>query len=254
MIGGYLHQGSGLGNQLFRYITVRTIAKQLETGYEMIYNPDGSGKEEGFKGKFFIEQPVVFDNEPQGFELWQEKKVVENGVDVRGYDPEINFVGENTIIEGEFQDERYWNLKDVDHWLRVEPIAVADDVCVIGFRGGEYAMFNDLFLPAEYWRKGIDIVKSHNPHMQFHVVTDDVELAKVVFPGVEVTHDIAMDWKKMRYARYAIIANSSFYILPRLLAHQDKYNALTIAPRYWARHNTKTWALPQNYYQKFFYV
>ena len=253
MIIGYFHQGSGLGNQLHRYVATRVLA--LDKGYEwaMIYMPDGSGKEEGFKGKFFIEQPKLATANDLLFlsERWEEKKNVENGIDIRGYDPEINFVKDGTLIDGEFQDERYWahREKEVDEWLRVEPLDVPDDVCVIGFRGGEFSVFPDLFLPKAYWDEGIAMMKKINPNMRFEVHTDDENLAKQFFPDYKVIHDVEFNWRYMRFAKYAIIANSSFYILPRWLN-----KGVTIAPRFWSRHNIGVWGLPQNYYSRFLYI
>ena len=258
MITGIFHQGSGLGNQLFRYITTRTLAKDKGYDWTMLYRPDGSGKQEGFKGTFFLNQPTV-TIDIQASYVWQEKKVVENGVDIRGYDPEINFVKDGTIIDGEFQDERYWShrIHDIDQWLAVEPLPVPDDTCLIGFRGGEYATVSDLFLTQEYW----DTAIKESGCTKFEVHTDDYNLAKKVFPYFPVIADMELNWRAMRYAKHAIIANSSFFILPRLLRHykpeSSRFNPtspFTIAPRYWARRTTKTWALPQNYYSLFTYV
>ena len=265
MILGIFHQGSGLGNQLHRYVATRVLA--LDKGYDwrMIYNPDGSGKEEGFKGRSFMKIDLGQDNElPSELKKWYEKKIVENGIDIRSYDPEFNFIKDNTIIDGEFQDERYWEHreKEVNEWLKVEapwgyvdvlgsisvPI-VPDDLCVIGFRGGEFATYPDLFLTKEYWDEGIKKMKDINPNMKFEVHTDDEVLAKQFFPGYKVIHDIGINWRSMRFAKYAIIANSSFFIFPRWLN-----KGLTIAPRYWGRHNIKVWALSQNYYKRFTYI
>ena len=79
--------------------------------------------------------------------------------------------------------------------------------------------------------------------------TDDETLAKQFFPDFKIISDPEINWRSMRHAKYAIIANSSFYILPRWLS-----GGITIAPRYWARHNTKVWALPQNFYKRFLYI
>src|SRR5438105_3580127 len=104
MIAGIFHAGSGLGDQLHRYITVRTLAESK--GYE--WGMDGV-----FKGKFFLHQPqtsVLMGK----WKTWLEKEVKdENGVDIRSYDPEINFIEDNTIIDGTFEDDKYWghNLK-----------------------------------------------------------------------------------------------------------------------------------------------
>lgn len=281
MIVGIFHQGSGLGNQLHRYIATRVRATDLEVDWAMMFNPDGSGKESGFKGKSFMDigqwdrglkkviqrfeinqdaymghpkDTTYLPNEPQGdLGYWEEKKVQDtiSGVDIRSYDPEFNFVEDNTIVDGEFQDERYWEHreKEVDEWLKVEPLEVPDDVCVIGFRGGEFALYPDLFLSSDYWIDGIRTMKKINPNMRFEVHTDDENLAKQVFRDYRIIHDIGINWRSMRHAKYAIIANSSFFILPRWLR-----NGVTIAPRYWGRHNTKVWSLPQNYYKRFTYI
>lgn len=251
MIGGYFNQGSGLGNQLHRYVATRVRATDLGVDHSMIYVPDGSGKPEGFKGESFMDISWGLPARKECDKIWVEKKVVVDGVDIRGYDPEFNFVPDNTIIEGEFQDERYWQKyeSDVHEWLEVEPLHVPVSVCVIGFRGGEYSAYPDLYLTKDYWDKAIEIMKVKNPKMRFEVHTDDPERAKEFFPDYECIHDIGINWRSMRFAKYAIIANSSFYILPRWLS-----KGVTISPRYWARRNTKVWALPQNYYGRFLYI
>ena len=244
MICGILHTGSGLGNMLHRIVATKVLA--LDKGYEW-----GMINTQNFKGSSFMNldlKEFAPRNVPNYF---NEKKVVENGVDIRGYDPDFNFIEDGTIIDGEFQDERYFGhrMKEVDEWLKVEPLDIPDDICVIGFRGGEFSVFPDLFLTPEYWQEGVDMMRKINPNMKFEIHTDDEALAKQFFPDFKVIHDIELNWRAMRYAKYAIIANSSFYIFPRWLN-----GGMTIAPRYWARHNTKVWALPQNYYKKFTYI
>lgn len=184
---------------------------------------------------------------------WREKKVVENGVDVRGYDPEFNFIEDNTIIDGEFQDERYFEhrLPKIREWLKVEPLDVPDNVCVINFRGGEYLTVPDLFLLPDYWNEAISIMREKNPHILFEVHTDDTKLAQDFFPQFKVFHDMELNWRAIRYAKHLILSNSSFAILPALLNEDVKE---IIAPRYWARRNTKIWATNQNYYKRFTYI
>src|SRR3990167_9156466 len=282
MIYGYFHQGSGLGNQLHRYIATRIKATDLGVDWGMIYNHDNSGKENGFKGSSFMDignwdrgirtevkhfsinpaqnptaLPLPIEPEVE-MGVWQEKVVRDeiSGVDIRSYDPEFNFIEDNTIIDGEFQDERYWEHREreVNEWLKVEPLKMPDNLCVIGFRGGEFSLFPDLFLTKDYWYEGIERMRKINSKMRFEVHTDDKLLAMSYFNGdlkedFKVIHDIGINWRSMRYAKYAIIANSSFFILPRWLN-----KGMTIAPRYWARRNTKVWCLPQNYYSRFFYI
>lgn len=263
MIRGFLHPGSGLGNQLHRYVATRVLALDKEYDFSMI------GKE-NFKGKSFMQ--LDFGREdyiPHHIEertgkiishsnipLWEEKTGY--------YNPEFNFIGDNTTVDGEFQDERYFRhrLPEIDKWLAVEQLDIPDDLCVIGFRGGEFALFPDLFLTEDYWNDGIRLMRQTNHNMRFEVHTDDPILAKQFFPAYPVIHDIGVNWRSMRYAKYALIANSSFYIFPRLLRQNDpgsrvdliKGGPVTIAPRYWAQRNTKIWSMPQNYYGSFRYL
>ena len=250
MISGTFYQGSGLGNQLHRYVATRVLA--LDKGYEwgMAYVPDGSGKPEGFKGASFM--PIDLGKPVEGItQTWNEKKVTENGIDIRGYDPEFNFVQDNTTIDGEFQDERYFGhrMKEIDEWLKVKHLRVEDNTCVIGFRGGEFTQYPDLFLTRNYWDTAIALMKERVMNCRFEVHTDDPVTAQAFFPDYPVIHDMEINWRSMRYAKNAIIANSSFYIFPRLLS-----GGYTIAPRFWARRNIQVWATGQNYYKSFYYL
>ena len=133
------------------------------------------------------------------------------------------------------------------------------DKCVINFRGGEYALFKDLFLDWSYWEQAIRMMRTKGVS-DFEVHTDDPELAKKFFPWFDVisnptiSHSLnanmGYNWRALRYAKHIILSNSSFGILPALLNE----NAYVIAPRYWARHNIKQWVLPANYYSKFKYI
>src|SRR3990167_9122184 len=246
MIVGQFHEGSGLGNQLHRYVAARVRARDLGVSFGMI-NPHL------FKGDSFMRIDKGEEVKGKLLHSFTEKKVVENGVDIRGYDPEINFVEESTLIEGEFQDERYWEhrIDEVREWLRVESLKMASNLCVIGFRGGEYTMFPDLFLTKDYWDEAIKRMSGLKDTMKFEVHTDDPITAKKFFPDFPIIHEIGLNWRSVRYANYLIIANSSFYIFPALLNQEVKK---VYAPRFWARRNTKVWALPQNYYKAFTYL
>jgi hypothetical protein len=255
MIAGIFHEGSGLGDQLFRYITVRTLAE--EKGFEW-----GMENKGNFKGADFMEPSLSsFGSGAYNYEWATAAKFTEkdvrdsNGLDIRSYDPEINFVKDNTVIDGSFEDSKYWghNLDNISKWLKVEPLKFWNNECVIGFRGGEYATVPDLFLTKSYYDKAIALMRSKGI-TKFEVHTDDVALAQTYFPDFKCVHDIGINWRSHRFAQHAIIPNSAFYILPRLLQHTENPNAITIAPRYWARHNTKTWARPACFYKSFHYI
>lgn len=242
MIAGVFHKGSGLGDQLMRYITVRTLAEAKGYSWGMYY-PNN------FKGKTFMDistnSPYVVlpDEIPTTF---LEKDVRENGIDIRSYDPEINFVQDDTLIDGCFEDEKYWghNLDNIRNWLAVEPLKMPEDMCVIGFRGGEYYTDPNLGLPREYFDEAIEKMTSKGI-TKFEVHTDDPSLAQKFFPDYVIVQDIALNWRSVRYAKHLIIANSAFYIMPALLGEAEEI----IAPRYWARRNIKTWARPACYYK-----
>lgn len=253
MIAGIFHKGSGLGDQLFRYITARTLAVDKGFNFGMI-NP------EKFKGKDFMnlhmgKSFIIPDFDNEGYNKFQEKNIRdENGLDITSYDPEINFVEDNTVIDGNFEDSKYWGhrLNEIRAWLKVEPLEMPDDLCIINFRGGEYASVTDLFLTKEYWEEAIGRMWLANPNIKaFQVHTDDEIIAKQFFPGFEIVRDIRFNWRSIRYAKHLIISNSAFGILPALLNENVKE---VIAPRYWARKNTKTWARPACYYPKFSYI
>lgn len=256
MIGGILHNGSGAGDQLFRIITSRTLSEEKGLTWGMV-NP------ENFKCSSFmgIDIPRFEGDTPN---LWNEADLRIDGIDRRSFDPESQFVEDNTLIDGSFEDSKYWhhNLPNVSNWLAVEPLNVPDDVCVIGFRGGEYYADPNLGLPYEYYEEAVWKVEPK----KYQVHTDDPALAKQMFGGEAfeiidnqpISHskhtNMAFNWRSARYAKYAIIPNSAFFILPRLLKHLEDPTAVTIAPRYWARRNTEGPWRPATYYKEFLYI
>ena len=229
---GIFHKGSGLGNSLFRYIETRVLAMDKQLGWGMI----GKGL---FKGHTFLN--LDFGDEPDfpiAIEWPSGRTHIESDLprfqeDTSDYDwAGINGINDGTIIDGEFQGEKYWeHHKDkIDSWLRVEPLDLSDDMCIINFRGGEYQYVPELFLTLDYWNKAVEMMKKENPNMIFRVVTDDVEMAKLYFPNYEIQHEIGKDWRSIRFARYLILSNSSFAILPAWLNTNCK---LILAPKFW---------------------
>lgn len=257
MIHGIIHKGSGVGNQLHRYVMTRVLAADKGYDFGMIapeffkarsFMPDtsmGEAYQYGVGVAYDIEYPSGKVLPKTTLPVWEEA--------TNYYNPEINFIPDGTIIDGEFQDERYFmhRMDDIRQWLWTEPLDMADDLCIINFRGGEFTLFPELFLPNSYWEEGINIMLKENPNMTFEVHTDDEATATRIFPQFEVIHDVALNWRSVRYAKYLILANSSFPILPALMNENAK---LIIAPRYWARRNTGEWNMPQNYYKSFNYI
>lgn len=246
MIIGHLQTGSGIGDMLMRYITIRTLA--LDKGFDF-----GFIGIENFKGKDFMNLDWGKEVPKGDYPLWEEKDVRNsNGVDIRSFDPEINFVEDNTIIDGNFEDSKYWihRLPEIREWLKVEPLEMPDDLCVISGRGGEYRTVVDLLLTKDYYERAIEKMKQVNPNMKFIIQTDDKELFTNWFPQYEVIQNIELNWRSIRFANYLIISNSAFAIIPSLLGNAK----LILAPRWWARHNIKIWARPANFYSSFTYI
>lgn len=254
MISGIFHQGSGLGNQLFRYLAVRCLA--LDKGYEWgMMNP------ENFKGHFFKDfdfgKPI---NDPFDNSFIEERVNNPQGIDIRPYDKRIKDIKDNTLIDGEFQDPKYFmhHIDEIREWLKCEPqtfnipFVGQEDICVLNIRGGEYCGVDDLFLKKDYWEKAMENMRKIRPNMRFGIVTDDIALAQSTFPNFPIKHEIQYDWACINNAQYLILSNSSFAILPALL---NKNAKMIIAPKYWARHNVSDgyWALEQNKYPQFTY-
>lgn len=260
MVAGIFHSGSGIGDQLFRYITVRTLAE--EKGYEW-----GMQQTNNFKGYEFFKNFEISSGPthfyPKDWIYWNEKDVRDaQGNDIRSFDPEIQFIQENTIIDGSFENPKYWahNLKNIDKWLQVESLDLPDDLCIISHRGGEYKSVPELYLPDGYWHYAVQKMREINPNMRFQIQTDDPEEAKRIFPEFEVVDNqqishskhtaMGLNWRSIRYANYLIVGNSAFSIVPSLLSPAK----VILAPRYHARHNIGIWARPSNYYDRYTYI
>tara|TARA_Y100001963_G_C6764167_1_gene441294 strand:- start:731 stop:1636 length:906 start_codon:yes stop_codon:yes gene_type:complete len=251
MIVNELYNGSGLGNQLWRYAVTRAIA--LNNGYEFgIMNPHK------FKASGIIDldcgNEVVGGTGPEGgppsvlpegiTSYYVEKTLIhpQFNCDCRLYDPDLANVADNTKIDGNMEAEKYLEgHKDkVREWFKIKDgknlqALAKNDICILNFRGGEYVGISDLFLPKFYWENAMKIMKQKNPEMKFKVVTDDPRTAKMMLPELDVYHyNGDIDWVLVRNARNIIMSNSSFAWIPTWI-NDEVLNV--IAPKYWGKHN-----------------
>ena len=245
MIAGTFHNGSGLGNQLHRYVSTRVVATDLGVRF-------GMDDLDNFKGKDFMNLDMGIAPQWLQHTFTEQRIDNEHGVDIRPYDERIKEIKDHTRMDGEFQDERYFNhrLDEVREWLKVEPLEMPDELCIINFRGGEYVGVPDLFLPKSYWETAILWMKEINPLMKFEVHTDDPATAREFFPSFPIVSNVELNWRSIRYAKYLILSNSSFAILPALIGDAK----LILAPKFWAGRNVGYWKLPQNEYKRFQYI
>ena len=274
MIGTEFIKGQGLGNQLFCYVTARAIAE--ENGYEF-----GCAGQEKFavnihsdRGMYFMDMDlghVITEEEKKNFAVFQDaedrlylgnsRHDMTYGCYVSGALAEIHQVQDNTLIYGNMQDESYFlpYLDKVKQWLFVKPEYDSyeysrENLCIINMRGGEYTSSPELYIDKKYWLHGIREMKKLRPDMEFMIVTDDVEAAGKMLPGIPAHHfDIGKDYVTIKNAYYLLLSNSSFACLP---AHTSQTLKFAIAPKYWARHNVSDgyWASEQNIYSLFHYM
>jgi hypothetical protein len=269
MIVTEIYNGQGLGNQLACYVTTRVVAKDL--GYDFgIMNPHkfkcldfmdldfglpvtgGSGREGG---------PP--DTLPDGIQHYFKERynVLPNGANVTIDDPRLLQIPDNTKIDGIFQSEnQIIHRKDeIRQWLKVKPEKDCYDysdpnICIINYRGGEYASVRDFHLNDQYWKDAVQDMLVINPDFRFIVITDDVERASKQFPFYEVKHfDIATDFTIIKNAHYLILSNSSFPYFATLLSDTVKY---ILAPKYWGRYNISDgyWACGYNIFRNHHYL
>lgn len=260
MIVTELWNGQGLGNQLHCYITTRAMATSL--GYEFgIHHP------ERFKGHKFLNLDFGCNVEgghtyiegqppsilPQGIENYYREHSVRtaDGDDITPYDNNIFKLKDSTKVDGLLQGEDYFkDFRDIirENWLKTELLELPDNLCVVNFRGGEYAGVHRFFLRQKYWEDALMNMLVVKNDMKFVVVTDDVPLASSFFNryGIPVTHNMENDYKMIQSANYLILSNSSFAFYPAWLNNRAK---AIIAPRFWGRHNVSNgyWSIDQNY-------
>ena len=268
MIGTEFIEGYGLGNQLFFYIVTRCLAMDKGVDFGFV-NPGQIGNVlHSRKGMYFMDIDMgkeISREEMTGFRIYHEqddrlymgnsRHDMDNGCYITGPDPKLFQVEDNTLIYGNLQDESYF-LKyrdNIRQWLKVKPEYesneyTADDLCIINIRGGEYTGHPELYLDRKYFLNAIKNMRKINPNMRFMVVTEDEENARKVLPEFECHHfDMAKDYVTLKNARYLILCNTSFAMLPVITSTELKY---AIAPKYWARHNISDgfWASEQNIY------
>lgn len=268
MIGAEFIKGYGLGNQLFFYITTRCIAQEKGVDFGFV-NPGQIGNVfHSNKGMYFMDIDMgkeISREEMKNYKIYHEQDDrlfmgnsihdMTNGCYISGADPRLTQVEDNTLIYGNMQDQSYFEkYRDrIREWLHVREEAesyeyTADDLCIINMRGGEYTGCPEMFLDRRYWLNAIKNMKKINPNMRFMIITEDEEAARKVLPEYECHHfDMGKDYVTIKNARYLILSNSSFALMPVMSSTELKY---AIAPKYWARHNVSDgfWSSEQNIY------
>jgi hypothetical protein len=270
MIVTEIYNGQGLGNQLACYVTTRVVA--LDKGYDF-----GILNHHKFKcldfmdldfGKEVTGGSIPYEGAPPTtlpdgiLHYFRERDVrYPNNSDIRIDDPKLELIQDNTKIDGVFQSEKriIHRKEEIKQWLKVKPEFDCYDysnenICVINFRGGEYANVPDFYLNHKYWNNAVNRMLTINPNFEFIVITDDVYRASQFFPNFKVLHfNIAKDYSIIKNAHYLILSNSSFPYFATLTSETVKY---ILAPKYWGRHNISDgyWSCGYNIFQNHNYI
>ena len=273
------------GNHMWAYAISRIVAEKL--GYEWgvypiptydYYNGKSQlyffdidyGKELILNGKNDRGLNTYEGIDNVYYDLHKEFKYNGDGCLVNMYDPNVFNISDNTMIHLISQSEDYLidRKEDVYKWFSINGefknkyedkiktlgIDINDNTCVINFRGGEYRGIPNLICRREYWQDSINHMLSINPEMKFIIITDDADCAKHFVGDYPCYHDeIGFDFYVINQAKYTILSNSSFGWWASWLNDNSK---LTIAPKYWSRHNISNgyWSLDDQYVRSFMYM
>ena len=191
-----------MGNQMFQYATVRTIAEKKGYDFAVIASKDFSWR-----------YSKLFDID-LGVKPVEMRQTFYDNHDV-GYNPAIEDVDDFTLLYGYFQSDKFFDHDKTRHWFtpHVRLPVIDDNVCCIHFRGGDYNEFpwKNFQLPISYYTEAMVKMLSIRDDMKFIVVTDDLPVAKQHFPNIDViSHNHDKDFVMLMASRYVIISNSSY--------------------------------------------
>lgn len=264
MLATEILNGQGIGNQLFCYVTTRSIAhdRGLQFGIkDSGWSGDKRYNQNGFYWMDLDMGSLVPDNMQVYYEQDKRLKLetcwhdMTHGCDIRKYDLNLFNASDNTIIFGNMQDQKYFihNKDLVKEWLKVKSEYdtyeyTDDNVCVLNFRGGEYVGFHELYLERKYWIDAMNNMTKINPNMEFVVITDDIKASQDMLPKIPAYHfSVDKDYTIIKNAKHVILSNSTF---PFFAVFTSDTIENIIAPKYWARHNVSDgyWGSGQNLY------
>jgi hypothetical protein len=263
MIVTKFYAGQGLGNQLWAYATLRSIAwtKGYDFGIESKSNyklrnllPIDLGKR-----VFSIPHERPYGLKPLTIKkIVFEKQYIENttGFNIGVWQKEIASISDNTKIEGYFQ-----SLKYIDHFKQELKSMLqckigtpyGSDTCVINIRGGDYLGNPDICISKDYYINAIRQMRNYGVR-KFCVVTDDFEYARYLLPKYPIVghgqsfikkdgkeKKIAWDFSTLQQSQNVILSNSTFCWWA---AWTNSVPGHKIAPMYWAypRNNLKFWS------------
>ena len=152
-------KGQGLGNQLWNYASIKSIANKMNVDFGILNYKNFKGKEflilDGIKDPDTIQIPSYKE------EMYFDKK---NNFISSCFDKNVFNLQGDWILEGLFQSEKY--LRNEKSFLnqaikiknpRHENINTHE--CILNIRGGEYKKHKDFILPRSYWVNAMQYMK-----------------------------------------------------------------------------------------------
>lgn len=246
-------EGQGLGNQLWNYAVVRSVANKLSMNFSVIGY-------EFYKGKFFLDldlgQPLI----NQDFYIFNETLYYDDDIKYisSGFDERILNIQFNTKLVGLFQSEKYFFGSNVKLFFNTSKLnynnLITARTCILNIRGGEYKLHKRFLLPKSYWLYSMKMMESKFNIDNFIIVTDDKKYSKSLFPNLHIiSNDIEMCFSAIFQCNYIIVSNSTFSYFPIKLSDSKK---IIYAPKYWARFNDdyNRWASPANIYEGWYWI
>lgn len=224
-----------LGNQMFQYAVCRVIAEKKGLDY---YIPDTKYLGQNIQDFFLLE---TYNNKNGTNKNPISYKYVEGE---EKYD--IFEISDGTKLIGYFQSEKYFKgFEDkIKSWYKIKmddktqelldkyPV---NEYCYIHFRGTDYVVQDNWFLPISYYKEAMKIIEREYNKKKFVVITDDIENAKKYFDCDIISNNMMIDFKLLYYSKYSIITNSTFSWWTTWLS--DK--VITIGPDCWLNYNKK---------------
>lgn len=266
----------GLGNQLFQYSAGRALAIRHNTNLKFdvsVLNADPKNvytKREFELDVFEINASLASENDIKLFEKKTFFKKVLNkflppflsGYYVANqvgfeYDSRFQSLPANTYLNGYWQSEKYFLsiretlLKElsIKKPKTKEVIAAESEIrnsnsVSLHIRRGDYVSLKASFelhglLPAEYYYKGIELIKKHYPEISLFVFSDDISWVKenlkftdkCTYVDFNAGENSVFDLHLMSLCKHNIIANSSFSWWGAWL-NQNK-SKIVISPSAW---------------------
>jgi hypothetical protein len=216
---------------------------------------------------------------PEGIHQYYKEKIIRHPIsfiDISPMDDSLISISDNTKIDGTMQSIEYIKgyKKILSGYIKTsyprEVTEYDENSCIIHIRGGDF-INSSAMLYSDYYINAMNYFKSINNTINFYIVTDDINTAKQILPGIEIigssssncndlskaSHHLGgpiwMDYSILNNAKNIIISASSFSWWP---VWTNPNNPNVIAPKYWAAHklNQGYWSCGESLVEEWKYL